>query len=88
METTAPSCGFVYFSATYIPEGQKRPVTPYNINSVAVNPEQIRQGMPEPSDFRRLLEEGETRACRRSHESHLETNARHRSEISGESGLL
>ncbi len=51
METTAPSCGFVYFSANYIPEGQKRSVTPPNINSVAVNPEQIRQGMPEPSDF-------------------------------------
>lgn len=51
METTAPDHGFVYFSAAYIPEGEKRSVNPLNIDSVAVNPDKIRQGMPEPADF-------------------------------------
>ena len=44
----APEHGFVYASGSYR-DGKKRSAP--NFYSVGVNPEKIRQGMPEPSDF-------------------------------------
>ncbi len=51
MSCVAPSHGFVYFSASFTPEGEKRSVSNSGINSVAVKPEQIRQGMAELPGF-------------------------------------
>ena len=44
----APEYGFIYASGSYR-DGKKR--SAHNFYSVAVNPEKIRQGMPEPPDF-------------------------------------